>query len=124
MWYVLVDTRMPYGDHIKSRNFNRWLQYRQAFIVLAEQAGRDERYKIVRLQDVRHQQEARHRVANLAAQPQPGKRTIGRALERSPCRRHQNVVIAAEALDGQAFRACKRMLPANRDDVAFAVKQA
>ena len=65
MGYILVDARMPYGDHIETRDFDRRLEHDQPLIVLAQQARWNECDKIVRLQYLRHEQKARHRVADL-----------------------------------------------------------
>ena len=77
---------MPYGDHIETKDLDGRLEHGQPVVVLAEQASRDERYKIVRLQDVWDQQETRHRVANFTPQPESSKCPIGRALEGTACR--------------------------------------
>jgi hypothetical protein len=50
MGYILVDARMPYGDHIETRDFDRRLAHDQSFVAGAQQAGWKECHKIVGLQ--------------------------------------------------------------------------
>ena len=50
MGYILVDARMPYGDHIETRDFDRRLAHDQPFIVRAQQARWNECDKIICLQ--------------------------------------------------------------------------
>src|SRR5262245_27881016 len=123
MGHVLVNARMPYGDHIETRNFDRRLKHDQLSIVLAQQARRNECDKIVRLQYLRHEQEARHGIANLAPQLEPSKRLIGRALEGTACWRHENMIIIAKLLDRHGRTPRERMLRSNSDDIALAVEQ-
>src|SRR6476620_7656115 len=77
MGYILVHARMPHGDHIETRNFDRRFEHDQPLIVLAKQARWNECDTIVRLQYRWHEQEARHGVANLAPQLEPSKRRLG-----------------------------------------------
>jgi len=36
MGYILVDARMPYGDHIKTRDLDGRLEHDQSLFVLAQ----------------------------------------------------------------------------------------
>jgi hypothetical protein len=47
---ILVDPRMPDGDHIETRDLDRRLENDQPLIGLAQQARWNEANKIVRLQ--------------------------------------------------------------------------
>ena len=47
MGSIPVNTRMPYGDHIETRNSDWRLEHDQPLIVLAQQARRNECDKIV-----------------------------------------------------------------------------
>jgi hypothetical protein len=48
--FILVDARMPYGDHIETRDLDRRPEYDQPPIVVSQQARWNECDKIVRLQ--------------------------------------------------------------------------
>src|SRR5215467_8219469 len=99
MGYILGDARVPYGDHIETRDFDGRLEHDQPLVVLAQQARWNQCDKVVRLQYLWHEQEARHGVANLPAEPEASERPIGRAFEGSACWRHQNVIIIAKTLN-------------------------
>ena len=61
MGYILVDARMPYGDHIETRDFDRRLAHDQSFVAGAQQAGWKECHKIPAAQHAEacsHQQRA------------------------------------------------------------------
>jgi hypothetical protein len=42
MAHILVDTRMPDGDHIETRELDRRLEHDQSLVVLAHQPGWNE----------------------------------------------------------------------------------
>ena len=123
MCYVFVDAWMPNGDYIEARYLYRRLKHSQARIALSKQARRNERHKIVCLQDVWHQQETWYRVADVPAQPEAFECPVGWTLEGATSRRHQNVIVAEEAIRCQGLQACKRMPSTNGDDVSFAIEQ-
>jgi CheY-like chemotaxis protein len=49
MGYILVDARMPYRDHIETRDLHRRHEHDQPLIVLTQQARWNKCDKIVRL---------------------------------------------------------------------------
>src|SRR5262245_37055492 len=120
MGNILIDPRMPYGDHVEARDFNGRFEHDQP-LVFTQQARWDERDKIVRLQNLGYEQEARHRVANLAPQLEARECLIRRAPEGSTRRRHENVIVTAEALNGHGPTMRERVLRADGYDVVLAV---
>src|SRR5262245_1898634 len=123
MGWFPVDARMPYGDDIETRNSDGRLEHDQTLIVIAQQARRNDCDKIVRLQYLRYELEARHGVPNLAPQLEAGKRLIGWAFEGSACWQHDNMIIVAKTLNGHGPTPREWMQGANGDDIALAVKQ-
>src|SRR5262245_17267251 len=117
---ILINPWMPYGDDVEARDFNGRFEHDQ-LLAFTQQPGWDERDKIVGLQNLRYEQEARHRVANLAPQLEARECFIRRALEGSTCRRHENVIVNAEVLNCHGRTTRERVLRADGYDVALAV---
>ena len=117
------------GKHVPATDQLFWAGYSCAFNLPATVApigltasGLPVGVQIVGPQYLGYEQEARHRVAHMAPQPKPGERLIGWTLEGSACWRHQHVIVAAEALDSHGCSPRQRMLRANSDYIALAVK--